>query len=146
MSPAELRDLIVASLDDRKGRSILALDVTKLTDVTDYMVLASGTSVRHIRALVDNLRDTARRYAVHVLGVEGQETGKWVLVDLGDVVVHLMEAETRAFYDLERLWGDAGATRPEAAQPTGHAGTLAPAPAPAPSPSPATAPAPADGT
>ena len=114
LSPAELRDLIVASLDELKGRSILALDVTKLTDVTDYMVLASGTSVRHIRALVDHLRDTAKQCAVHILGVEGQETGKWVLVDLGDVVVHVMEDETRAFYDLERLWTDIGATRTEA--------------------------------
>lgn len=114
LSPAELRDLIVASLDELKGRSILALDVTKLTDVTDYMVLASGTSVRHIRALVDHLRDTAKQCAVHILGVEGQETGKWVLVDLGDVVVHVMEDETRTFYDLERLWSDIGATRTEA--------------------------------
>ena len=119
-SPAELRDLIVASLDDRKGRSILALDVTTLTDVTDFMVLASGTSVRHVRALVDSLRETARRCAVHVLGVEGEDTGAWVLVDLGDVVVHVMQAETRAFYDLERLWGDAGTARGGGAQ--GEAG------------------------
>ena len=115
-SPAELRDLIVASLDDRKGRSILALDVTTLTDVTDYMVLASGTSARHVRALVDSLRETARRCAVHVLGIEGEDTGAWVLVDLGDVVVHVMQAETRAFYDLERLWGDAGTARGGGAQ------------------------------
>ena len=108
MSPDELRDLIVASLDDRKGRSILALDVTKLTDVTDYMVLASGTSTRHVRALVDSLRETAKRLALRIIGVEGQDAGQWVLVDLGDVVVHVMSAETRAFYDLERLWGDPG--------------------------------------
>ena len=119
-SPAELRDLIVASLDDRKGRSILALDVTTLTDVTDFMVFASGTSARHVRALVDSLRETARRCAVHVLGVEGEDTGAWVLVDLGDVVVHVMQAETRAFYDLERLWGDAGTARGGGAQ--GEAG------------------------
>ena len=72
------------------------------------MVLASGTSARHVRALVDSLRETARRCAVHVLGVEGEDSGAWVLVDLGDVVVHVMQAETRAFYDLERLWGEAG--------------------------------------
>ncbi len=125
MSPAELRDLIVASLDDRKGRSVLALDVTKLTDVTDYMVLASGTSARHVRALVDILRETARRCAVRVLGIEGEDTGTWVLVDLGDVVVHVMQAETRAFYDLERLWGDAGAAREEASAAPGRDGVLA---------------------
>ena len=125
MSPAELRDLIVASLDDRKGRSILALDVTKLTDVTDYMVLASGTSARHVRALVDNLRETARRCAVRVLGVEGEDTGTWVLVDLGDVVVHVMQAETRAFYDLERLWGDTGPVRGEASGAPERDGALA---------------------
>ena len=122
MAPAELRDLIVASLDDRKGRSILALDVTKLTDVTDFMVLASGTSARHVRALVDSLRETARRCAVHVLGVEGEDTGTWVLVDLGDVVVHVMQAETRAFYDLERLWGEAGEVRGQAGEVRGEAG------------------------
>ncbi len=126
LSPAELRDLIVASLDELKGRSILSLDVTKLTDVTDYMVLASGTSVRHIRALVDHLRDTAHQCAVHILGVEGQETGKWVLVDLGDVVVHVMEAETRTFYDLERLWSDIGAPLTEpAAEGSGGPGRVA---------------------
>ena len=127
-SPAELRDLIVASLDDRKGRSILALDVTKLTDVTDFMVLASGTSARHVRALVDSLRETARRCAVHVLGVEGEDTGAWVLVDLGDVVVHVMQAETRAFYDLERLWGEAGEVRGEAGEVRGEAGEAPGAP------------------
>ncbi len=131
MSPDELRDLIVASLDDRKGRSILALDVTKLTDVTDYMVLASGTSTRHVRALVESLRETAKRLALRVIGVEGQETGQWVLVDLGDVVVHVMNAETRAFYDLERLWGDpgrgedeAGAARSKPADPPERGGAL----------------------
>ncbi|MDE0350037.1 MAG: ribosome silencing factor [Gammaproteobacteria bacterium] len=125
MSPVELRDLIVASLDDRKGRSILALDVTKLTDVTDYMVLASGTSARHVRALVDSLRETARRCAVHVLGIEGESTGTWVLVDLGDVVVHVMQADTRAFYDLERLWSEAGAARDEASDAPERDGALA---------------------
>ncbi len=128
MAPAELRDLIVASLDDRKGRSILALDVTKLTDVTDFMVLASGTSARHVRALVDSLRETARRRALHVLGVEGEDTGTWVLVDLGDVVVHVMQAETRAFYDLERLWGEAGEVRGEAGEVRGEAGEAPGAP------------------
>ena len=106
MRPAELRELIVAALEDRKGQDILALDVARLTDVTDYMVLASGTSNRHVRALVDNVARTAKDRSVVVMGIEGRETAEWVLLDLGDVVVHVMQVQTRGFYDLERLWSD----------------------------------------
>ena len=114
MAPAELRDVMVASLDDLKGRNVLALDVARLSDLTDYMILASGTSERHVRALVDSVEAAAKARQVGILGIEGRAAAQWVLVDLGDVVVHVMQPETRAFYDLERLWCDFAVTTPEA--------------------------------
>jgi ribosome-associated protein len=80
--------------------------VADLTDITDYMILASGTSNRHVKSLVDRLVEAAKEAAHPPNGVEGRETNEWVLVDLGDVLVHVMQAETRKFYDLERLWQD----------------------------------------
>lgn len=106
MRPRELRDLVVDAITDRRGRDVVVLDVAGLTDVTDYMVLVTGTSRRHVRALVDAVQDAAKRRSAQILGVEGTETGEWVLVDLADVVVHVMQTDTRAFYDLERLWSD----------------------------------------
>ena len=99
-----LRDLIVSVLDDRKGEDITTLDVRKLTDITDYMIIVSGTSRRHVKSLVDYVIECAKAAGASPLGVEGRETHDWVLLDLGDVVVHVMQAEARAFYDLERLW------------------------------------------
>lgn len=106
MRPIELRDLVVDAITDLRGRDVVVLDVETLTDVTDYMVLVTGTSRRHVRALVDAVHDAAKRRSAKILGIEGAETGEWVLLDLADVVVHVMQAETRAFYDLERLWSD----------------------------------------
>ncbi len=94
----------MAAIDDRKAVDALALPVSSLTDVTDHMVIASGTSNRHVRAIVDHLLQTVKANGFAVLGVEGRDRNDWVLVDLADVVVHVMRAETRAFYDLERLW------------------------------------------
>ena len=99
-----LKDMAMAAIADRKGIDAVALPVASLTDVTDYMVIASGTSNRHVRAIVDHLLQTVKEHGVAVLGAEGRERSEWVLVDLADVVVHVMRAQTRAFYDLERLW------------------------------------------
>jgi ribosome-associated protein len=104
VTPEALRDLVVDALEDLKGRDIVTLPVAHLTDITDYMVIASGTSNRHVKSLVDHLVETTKAVAHPPRGVEGRETNAWVLVDLGDVLVHVMQAETRAFYDLERLW------------------------------------------
>ena len=104
MTPDALRDLVVDALEDRKGRDIVALDVAKITDITDYMIVVSGTSNRHVKALVDEVVESAKAQGTRPVGVEGRETHEWVLVDLGDVLVHVMQAETRSFYDLERLW------------------------------------------
>ncbi len=104
MNAEQLKDLAVAALEDLKGRDILALDVRKLTGVTDYMVFCTGNSDRQVKSLANNVEVEAKKAGVKVLGTEGQLGGDWVLVDFGDVVVHVMQAETRAFYDLERLW------------------------------------------
>ena len=106
MSPQHLRDHVVRALEDLKGRDIVALDVTQATSITDFMVIASGTSNRHVKALVDRVLDSSQANGSPAFGVEGQESGEWVLVDLGDVVVHVMQRDARDFYDLERLWSE----------------------------------------
>ena len=106
MTPEALRDLVVDTLEDLKGRDLVTLPVAELTDITDYMIIASGTSNRHVKSLVDKLVEAAKDAAHPPNGVEGRETNEWVLVDLGDVLVHVMQADTRKFYDLERLWQD----------------------------------------
>ena len=100
----ELRDLALAALEDLKGVNVVSLDVRDRTDVTDYLVVASGTSNRHVKSLSDSVIEKAKAADARPIGVEGQDAGEWVLVDLGDVVVHVMLPATRDFYDLERLW------------------------------------------
>ena len=117
-----LADLVMESVEDRKGVEPLALDVTTLTDITDTMVIVGGTSNRHVKAIVDNVLEVTKAHGIKVLGVEGREQNQWVLIDLADVVVHVMRAEARAFYDLERLWEQPGALRgTPAATPPGPA-------------------------
>ncbi len=99
-----LKDLVMTAVEDRKAVDPVALDVSTLTDVTDYMVIVSGTSSRHVKAIVDNVLETAKASGADVLSCEGRDGNDWVLVDLADVVVHVMRTETREFYDLERLW------------------------------------------
>jgi ribosome-associated protein len=106
MAPEKLRDHVVRALEDLKGREIVALDVSRATSVTDHMVIASGTSSRHVKALVDNVLESSKARDIPTYGVEGLESMEWVLVDLGDVVVHVMQPSAREFYDLERLWSE----------------------------------------
>ena len=101
---AQVKDLVLAAADDRKAVAPVALDVSSLTDVADYMVIASGTSSRHVKAIVDQVLHAAKAHGVAVLGAEGRDGNDWVLIDLADVIVHVMRSRTRAFYDLERLW------------------------------------------
>ena len=100
----ELKDLVLAAIDDRKGVDAAVMEVSSLTEITDFMVMVSGTSSRHVKAIVDNVLDAAKERGVAVYGVEGRDRNDWVLVDLADVVLHVMRPETRSFYDLERLW------------------------------------------
>lgn len=104
MTTDELKKIVIAALEDLKGREILALDVHTLTNVADCMIFCSGTSNRQVKSLADNAAAEAKKRGVQILGIEGQDTGEWVLVDFGDVVLHVMLPETRVFYDLERMW------------------------------------------
>lgn len=119
MTTDELKQIVTAALEDLKGREILALDVSALTNVADCMIFCSGTSNRHVKSLADNVAVEAKKRGVHVFGTEGEDAGEWVLVDLGDVIVHVMLPETRAFYDLERMWSksDSQNQTPDPAQP-----------------------------
>lgn len=104
MSPDAIRDLVVAALEDLKAVDVRVLDVSRMTSITDYMVIASGTSDRHVRALVNNVVEKVKEQGLRPLGVEGERDAQWALVDLGDVVVHIMLPKVRDFYQLEKLW------------------------------------------
>lgn len=97
-------DLAVAVLEDMKAERVARLDVRHLTTITDTMIIATGRSDRHVRALADALIDRCRAAGHAPIGIEGQERGEWVLIDLGDVVVHVMLEHVREFYDIEKLW------------------------------------------
>ena len=99
-----LKNLVTDALDDLTAINTVTLDVTDLTDVTDCLVVASGTSNRHVKSLANNVVVEAKKAGMPPLGVEGDDVGEWVLVDFGDVVLHVMLPATRDFYDLERLW------------------------------------------
>ena len=106
MKASELRDHVVAALEDLKGVNIVTLDVATLTPMTDYMVLVTGTSNRHVKALVDTANESSKALGIQPLGIEGRESYDWVLIDLADVIVHVMNEEARSFYELERLWSN----------------------------------------
>lgn len=109
MQADSLRDLILEALDDQKANDVSTLDVRGIASFTDFMIIASGTSRRHVSALAEHVVDCARKAGVRPLGVEGTEVADWVLIDLGDVIVHVMQPTTRGFYNLEKLWSvDAG--------------------------------------
>ncbi|MEM8628075.1 MAG: ribosome silencing factor [Pseudomonadota bacterium] len=95
---------IVAALEDAKAQDVLCIDVREHTSMTDYMVIASGTSDRHVRSVASNLVETMKREGLRPLGVEGENDGEWVLVDLQDALVHVMLPRVREFYNLEKLW------------------------------------------
>lgn len=95
---------LVEMLEETKALNIKVLDVRKLTDVTDYMLVATGTSSRHVSSIVEHLLGESKKLGMPVLGVEGQNSAEWVLVDYGDAVLHVMQGKTRDFYQLERLW------------------------------------------
>lgn len=104
MNTEALLDLVIQALEDMKAREIHVIDVRGKTSVTDVMVVASGTSARQVKAQAERVIEKAKHNGVQPLGVEGENQGEWVLVDLGDVVVHVMQPEVRDFYHLEKLW------------------------------------------
>ena len=103
-SDQTLLNLVLDALEEMKAKNVAQLDVRGLTSVADDMVIASGTSNRHIKALADNVLEKIKDAGYTPLGTEGERGAEWILVDLGDVIVHLMLPATREFYDLERLW------------------------------------------
>lgn len=113
MNIEQLKRLAIDALEDVKAKDIRVLDVRGISSITDFMVIASGTSTRQVRAIANNVAEKAKEQGCRPLGVEGEQVGEWALVDLADVVVHVMLPEVRDFYNLEKLWGDA--VRPEPA-------------------------------
>jgi ribosome-associated protein len=97
----------VEAIDDLKANHVVILDLRGLTDATDYFVIASGTSDAHVRGIADSVMEKMGRRGMRTHHVEGLNTGRWVLLDYVDFVIHLFHPETRSFYQLERLWGDA---------------------------------------
>ena len=104
MSVDELRKLVLKALEDLKAENIVELDVRDKTDVMDYIIVASGNSNRHVKAIANNVVMDAKKAGIQPMGVEGEAEGEWMLVDLNDVVVHVMQPQVRDFYDLESLW------------------------------------------
>ena len=100
----ELSQIVIKALEDLKAKNIVQLDVREMTDVTDTLIIARGTSNRHVKSIANNVVEDSKKLGYMPLGVEGIDAGDWVLVDFGDIVVHVMQEETRNFYELEKLW------------------------------------------
>jgi ribosome-associated protein len=114
MKISPLVKLVTAAIEDIKGLDVKVIDVAALTTITDHMVVCTGTSNRHVKSIADSIIAKAKEAGYRPLGVEGLDAAEWVLVDLGDVVAHVMQAQTRLFYQLEKLWD---VPPPEAAEP-----------------------------
>ena len=99
-----LKEIVISALEEVKAQNITSLDVRELTGVMDTMIVASGNSNRQVKSLANNVAVEGKNAGFELLGVEGDDTAEWILVDFGDVIVHVMLPATRAFYDLERLW------------------------------------------
>jgi ribosome-associated protein len=137
MTPAKLIKTVVAALDEIKARDVEVLDVKKLTALFDRMIIASGDSTRQTRAIANNVVEKVKAAGGIVYGVEGEGNGEWILVDLGDVLVHVMQAAVRAHYNLEELWAQAARInkisesssrkKPAARPPAAEEGEAAPA-------------------
>jgi len=104
MQVEELRDLVIKTLEDLKARDITVLDVREKTSITDIMVIACGTSGRHVKSIAEAVAFQSKLAGEPAIGTEGLQEGEWALVDLNGVVVHVMQPKVRDFYQLERLW------------------------------------------
>jgi len=109
-----LKDLAVDALEELKGKDIECLDVAGMTSIADWMIVATGTSNRHVKAMADEVVKKAKESGHPINGMEGADQAEWILLDLGDVIVHVMQQATRKLYDLESLWG-LGTSRPHEA-------------------------------
>ena len=116
-SSDQLRQLVCNALEDFKAIDIQEIDVSARNPLTDLFIIASGSSTRHVKSMAENVVMRAKAAGCPPLGVEGQEQAEWVLVDLNDIIVHLMLPKTRAFYNLEKLWEVSSSRRSSAAAP-----------------------------
>jgi len=103
----ELARLAVKAAADKKAENIMVLDIRELSVIAEYFMICHGNNERQVQAIVNEIRDQAHKNGYNIRGIEGADQGRWVLVDLGDVVVHVFHREEREFYNIERLWGDA---------------------------------------
>jgi ribosome-associated protein len=103
-SVATTKKNVISALEDIKGFDIIDLDVRELTSITDYMIIVSASSTRQTRALANSVHDKMKELNVEIVGIEGENEGDWVLVDIGDIIVHIMTPTTRAYFNLEELW------------------------------------------
>lgn len=104
MKAKKLRDFVETVVSDMKGQNLVMLDIQKMSSVADYMIVVTGTSNRHVRSIAEEVEKRCKEKGVTVRGVEGKDASEWVLLDLGDVLLHVMQAATRKLYDLESLW------------------------------------------
>ena len=116
MDIRKLQKIIVSALEDIKGKDIEVINTSKLTSMFDRMVIATGDSNRQVRSLANNVQEKVKEAGGEVLSTEGEDSGEWVLVDLGDVVVHVMQPTVRQYYNLEELWQATPAQRRKAAE------------------------------
>ncbi len=107
----KIQKTAVTALDDIKARDVTVLDVRKLTSLTDTMIIASAESNRQVKALARHVRDRLKETGATIIGVEGEEAGEWVLVDAGNIIIHIMQPAVRAHYNLEELWAPSAAKR-----------------------------------
>ncbi|AOZ96377.1 ribosome silencing factor [Butyrivibrio hungatei] len=98
--------MAVDALEDRKGEDVHVIDISEISTLADYFVIASGTNINQVQALADNVQEVLGRQGFMTKDVEGYDAGNWVLLDFGDIIVHVFDNENRLFYDLERIWRD----------------------------------------
>ena len=103
-SPHEIKTICVDALQDIKAQDIIALHVAEFTSITDYMIIATGSSTAHVKSIFDRVKKALKANQIEILGVEGLDTAQWVLCDAADVVIHIMLPESRQYYSLEKIW------------------------------------------
>ena len=103
---AEMTKIAIAALEDKKAEDIAVIDISEVSVLADYFIIANGSNINQVQALIDNVEEMLRRAGHLPRNVEGYQTGNWILMDYGDVIVHVFDRQNRLFYDLERIWRD----------------------------------------
>lgn len=113
---AEMTKLAIAAIEDKKGEDICVIDISEVSVLADYFLIASGNNKNQVQALIDNVQEKLGRAGYIARNVEGYQTGNWILMDYGDLIVHVFDRQNRLFYDLERIWRDGKRLDPKAFQ------------------------------